>query len=1788
MALVHVVATKKKKPAFVDHHQMVNLSMMSGFMSVDRSNISETSSKSLERFRSDNNHSRLSNGSGGGGGSSSGPGTAPTRIINVGLTRQRSLPRSSPSPTNIRVGGGRASSPFADTAVGVSQYAGNNTLHSLLGVQQFTSATNRHFRENNNRSQEGRGTGKVTTTRSSPRASAAEGEDDNDAEETEEDLLDFDFLHANTESHDIILGETCVGLLWCGGLDMETHDFIALQLFRLVQGGNGSEEMEMVKVHAWNDVFPISSMAVVHVAHVHDNPHAMSVPMVICGGSQGIQMSVVGATVFQPFSWTQTPSHSSSSPTLSLHDENDDSKWLDHLIGGTNATSSSRRMDDDDGADGEDEDETYVTTTASSSSFFTVLTAQPARKIIKVQLYSHLAAEQPPTTIPLVQDLILAWKQVWYQSTANGTGSSASSAVVSMPETIAIWLDLLLVNGSTWLVEDLISFVLGAFRVVGLAVKQKRPFMKELLTTARQLLLPPTTTTTTAAVGGAVAATTAEATPSQVMTEDVRTLVHTGIHQLLSTYFVQGSSSTIARAILLWWKLTDLRKAGVVTMSADLGPTTATTSLSSFDAIFLNLIAVAPTVALFPSVHATEGSHLALRSATMTTTTSSTDANVGLRFLQLLQSHFQLYQATTTTTAGPGSGAGAGAAAATTMGGPPPPPPLTFQHPSSLVQIFLEAVFLSYDRDTLDTVTWQKLLSALSPVVYQLLTLVREDCLEHVDPTWPPAVLAWIGRTDLYANAMALPLPATALATTSTMNSSATSSTSATTASSTTHKDENPGAFDEDGLESLQASSLLRFPEDTRVREVCRMLRSSKPVYLKVDRTAEINDVDYRAKLVEKLSWLLRRSFACSVGRGMLTISTAEPLMAEKLPIPPLSIQGRVPPLNSLIAAENLGESIIWPEFHNGTAAALRVGPRIQQALRQPPTVVVSSSMDATPAATATHSAQYQQRLQSMRTVTRNWIMYNKTASLSTTAAAAASSAGGEALVMASSPSTNAHAGFLFGLGLFGHLQVLTITDICDYLTQGHEPTTIAVLIGVSISKMATADAMVAKTLFLHLPSLIPTPHWGIEISPTVQCAALVGIGFLFTRSCNRLMIQFLLEELFRKPTSDRCECRESLSLCAAWSLAMIALPRLTKIEDRLFHLIEGGKRPSDLLMFASSGASASSSSSSSSSSGATPLMGAADANAKSSRILEGDLLNVDVTSPGATLALGLLYQRSHDDKVLRRLELPKTMLALDGTRPDHLFYRCVARVLIQWDAVQPSLAWMEAQLPPVLASARQEHVRQQQQQAAVRGRAFMNPSASTTATATATAGSSTTAAGAAETNEDEASTDSTADSHRHAASAATASATTTAGTRKYVGPYGSSRRHQNQLDPKVTLTLIINIYAGLAQGLGLVYAGTFDERVKALLLERLQWLQSLRENKTKENFCTNKMTKYTVESAMGSTSLALACVMAGSGDLDCLRLFRMLRWKVDVEQTYGSHMVYGMAIGMLFLGGGKYSLKRDPVSVACLLMSMLPRYPNRTTDQQTHLQALRHLYVLAVEPRVLQTIDVSTGVPVSVDLELELVDGRMVTAQAPGLLPELLSIHRISVKEQQRQQNNVQFYPCSMDLQYLMGQHGLNHHQQPAHQPATTNPHPTTPGFSGGTEAEQESLLYLRRQVASPQSPWKAWAAAQQSHGDVALMHHCTLLPPLYVKVKPSTAIVSSEETVNTTNEANADRAKALSFLLQRVFAAPPEVPLTAQPGIPSPELVENVKESTYSALLKQLWQYPNVQQAFLSAMGN
>ena len=49
---------------------------------------------------------------------------------------------------------------------------------------------------------------------------------------------------------------------------------------------------------------------------------------------------------------------------------------------------------------------------------------------------------------------------------------------------------------------------------------------------------------------------------------------------------------------------------------------------------------------------------------------------------------------------------------------------------------------------------------------------------------------------------------------------------------------------------------------------------------------------------------------------------------------------------------------------------------------------------------------------------------------------------------------------------------------------------------------------------------------------------------------------------------------------------------------------------------------------------------------------------------------------------------------------------------------------------------------------------------------------------------------------------------------------------------------------------------------------------------------------------------------MAGSGNLEVLRLCRMLRSRIgpphNIFVTYGSHMAISMAVGLLFIGGGR------------------------------------------------------------------------------------------------------------------------------------------------------------------------------------------------------------------------------------------------------------------------------------------
>lgn len=66
------------------------------------------------------------------------------------------------------------------------------------------------------------------------------------------------------------------------------------------------------------------------------------------------------------------------------------------------------------------------------------------------------------------------------------------------------------------------------------------------------------------------------------------------------------------------------------------------------------------------------------------------------------------------------------------------------------------------------------------------------------------------------------------------------------------------------------------------------------------------------------------------LNRGMLTLHTACPVSSEPLSVPRLCTTGKAPPrgttveLNHIEIVPNMS---LWPMFHNGVAAGLRIAP---------------------------------------------------------------------------------------------------------------------------------------------------------------------------------------------------------------------------------------------------------------------------------------------------------------------------------------------------------------------------------------------------------------------------------------------------------------------------------------------------------------------------------------------------------------------------------------------------------------------------------------------------------------------------------------------------------------------------------------------------------------------------------------------------------------------------------------------------------------------------------------------
>jgi anaphase-promoting complex subunit 1 len=197
-----------------------------------------------------------------------------------------------------------------------------------------------------------------------------------------------------------------------------------------------------------------------------------------------------------------------------------------------------------------------------------------------------------------------------------------------------------------------------------------------------------------------------------------------------------------------------------------------------------------------------------------------------------------------------------------------------------------------------------------------------------------------------------------------------------------------------------------------------------------------------------------------------------------------------------------------------------------------------------------------------------------------------------------------------------------------------------------------------------------------------------------------------------------------------------------------------------------------------------------------------------------------------------------------------------------------------------------------------------------------------------------------------------------------------AARHNATEYDRQAVRLIYTHVIAAACFSIGLRFAGTGDKDAASAIYERVEELLELRDASSPSSAALRPPSPV-LEMCLGCASISLSMVLAGTGDLDALRLLKILRWPCTVEINYGSHLAFGTAIGLLFLGGGTCTLGRDPQDIAALIMAFFPRFPSSTADNQYHLQALRNLYALAVKHREIRAVDVSTGESVFVPIEV-------------------------------------------------------------------------------------------------------------------------------------------------------------------------------------------------------------------------
>lgn len=486
----------------------------------------------------------------------------------------------------------------------------------------------------------------------------------------------------------------------------------------------------------------------------------------------------------------------------------------------------------------------------------------------------------------------------------------------------------------------------------------------------------------------------------------------------------------------------------------------------------------------------------------------------------------------------------------------------------------------------------------------------------------------------------------------------------------------------------------------------------------------------------------------------------------------------------------------------------------------------------------------------------------------------------------------NRHAGLLLALGLNNHLHDMAKYLFFKYFSPKHIMTSVGLTLGICASKLGELDSEITRILSLSITRLLPPGSAELNISPLTQTAAVIGIGLLYHNSQHRRMSELVLSELEYADVEEHMSGHDSLKdeayrLATGFALGLINLGRGHDL--RILHDMRVVERLS--------------------------LLATGPRDIKVVHIL-------DQSTAGAVLAIALIFMKTRNAALATKIDVPKTTRQFDYIRPDILLLRTIAKWLIMWDDIEPSLGWVDHHCPK---------------------------------------------------------------------------------DRPIIGQPASSNYFERILSSSPFATSNIpfyNIVAGLCWSIALKYAGTDSKDALTVLhYYSLQVLKVLRGNPG-TSFEVH-LTRDMLLRFQHLLGLSMAIVCAGTGNLDVLRFLRSMH--ADVHKSFGFHQANHIAIGVLFMGHGRYSLCRSNLAVASMLIAFYPVFPKDVLDNRAHLQALRHFWVLAAEPRCLIPRDFETHQPIITPIKIILRDANdsqgVVTKEAPCLLPEVDTVAQVHIE---------------------------------------------------------------------------------------------------------------------------------------------------------------------------------------------